>query len=193
MDLPTLNGGAALSQYAARLLAKQQGANGAGQAGTADALTARLSAAPTDVRSGHAQHKLDQQQAALGKELAAGLAKAGMKLSGAVSLTLAQDGSVSVAGNAADQAALARLFKADVSTPRLQARLGSVLKDAQAMSAAAQQRNAISLAARYGGAPGNVMSMYAQFMGHTDTTPASMQFDGGGSTLHYPGALDSHA
>jgi hypothetical protein len=37
------------------------------------------------------------------------------------------------------------------------------------------------------------MAMYAQFMGHVDSTPATLRFDGTASALHYPGALDSHA
>jgi hypothetical protein len=193
MNPTSFDGTSGLSQYAASLLAKQPRANGGSASASADALTARLTAAPTDFRSGNAQHKLDRQQAALGKELAAGLAKSGTKLAGAVDLTLSRDGSVAVAGSAADQAAVAKFFAADTSTPRLQARIASALKDAQSLSSAAQQRNAISLAARYGGSPGNVMSMYAQFMGHADATPASMSFDGAASTLHYPGALDSHA
>jgi hypothetical protein len=191
MDVTSLNNGSALSQYAANLLAKQKTAGGG--TGTGDALTARLAAAPADFRTASAQHKLDQQQAALGKELAAGLARTGGKLAGAVKLTAAKDGGIAVDGSDADKAALAKVFKADTSSPRLAARLASTLQAAQSLSASAQQRNAISLAARYGGPSANVMSMYTQFMGHADATPAAISFSGSASTLHYPGALDSRA
>ena len=194
MDLSSLTSASALSQYATSLLARQKekaAANGATQ--DKDALTTRLTASPSDFRSKSAQHHLDTQQAALGKELAAGLAKAGVKLSGAVAFSLDAKGQLSVDGKDADTAAVENWMKSETSRPGLQSRLSDVLTSAQNLSAQTQQNNAISLAARYAGAPGNVMAMYSQFMGHTDSTPAVLNFDGAASTMSYPGALSSHA
>jgi hypothetical protein len=195
MDLSSLTSAPALSQYAAALLAKQKekAAGDAAQPQDTDALTARLTTAPTDFRTKTAQHHLDTQQAALGKELAAGLAKAGVKLSGHVSFSVGAKGQLAVDGSDADTAAVEKWMKSDTSKPSLQSRMADLLTSAQKLSSQTQQNNAISLAARYAGAPGNVMAMYSQFMGHTDSTPAVLSFDGTASALSYPGALSSHA
>ena len=197
MDINSLNSTPALSQYATALLAKQQhqaqAAGGGAAQAPADPLVARLVAAPTDFKSKTAQHKLDAQQAALGQELANGLSKLGLKVGAEVSFAVGSDGSVSAEGSDADKAAVDAYFKTDTSNPSLQSRIGSVLKAAQALSASTQQTNAISMAARYGGASTNVMAMYTQFMGHADATPATLNFNGAASSLRYPGALDSQA
>jgi len=195
MDLSSLTSAPALSQYATALLAKQKdkAAGNAAPAQDTDALTARLTSAPSDFKTKTAQHHLDAQQAALGKELAAGLAKAGVKLSGHVSFSLDSKGQLAVDGSDADTAAVEKWMKADTSKPGLQSRLADVLTSAQKLSSQTQQNHAISLAARYAGAPGNVMAMYSQFMGHTDSTPAVLSFDGTSSSMSYPGALSSHA
>ena len=196
MDINSLNSAPALSQYATALLAKQQQQQAAGSSGAAqvaDPLTSRLTAARTDFKSATAQHNLDKQQAALGQELANGLAKVGLKVGAEVSFSVGADGSVSVDGSDADKATVQDYLKSDTSSPSLQSRIGSVLQAAQALSATTQQTNAISLAARYGGPSTNVMAMYTQFMGHTDTTPATLNFSGTASSLSYPGALDSQA
>ena len=196
MDITSLNSAPALSQYATALLAKQQHqqqATGGASTQAVDPLTSRLTAARTDFKSATAQHGLDKQQAALGQELANGLSKLGLKVGADVSFAVGPDGSVSVEGSDADKAAVDATFKSDISNPSLQSRIGSVLKTAQALSASTQQSNAISMAARYGGASTNVMAMYTQFMGHADATPATLNFDGAASSLSYPGALDSLA
>ena len=198
MDLTSLTSTPALSQYATALLAKQQqqqqqAASGSTAAQAADPLMSRLTAARTDFKSTTAQHTLDKQQAALGQELASGLAKLGLKVGADVSFSVASDGSIAVDGSAADKATVQDYLKSDTSNPSLESRIGSVLKSAQALSTTTQQSNAISMAARYGGAATNVMAMYAQFMGHTDATPATLNFSGTASSLSYPGALDSQA
>ena len=196
MDINTLNSGPALSQYATALLAKQQKQHQttAGAAAPAvDPLTSRVSAARTDFKSTTAQHHLDKQQAALGQELANGLAKAGLKVGAEVSFGVGSDGKLAVDGSDADKAAVDAYFKSDISNPSLKSRIGSVLQAAQSLSASTQQSNAISMAARYGGASTNVMAMYTQFMGHADATPATLNFSGTASSLSYPGALDSQA
>ncbi len=190
MNTSSLNSASAMAQYATSLLAGKSGGTAAG-APSNDAVTRRLKATTPDHKTLGAQHALDKQQSALATTLRSGLAKAGIKLAGAIDFTLAKDGSVTVKGSDADKAALAAFLKQDRSSPSLQAQVGAVLKAAQSVSATAQQTNAISLAARYAGNSGNVMAMYASYMGHQDTTPAVLSLSTASSSLVYPGMLDS--
>lgn len=197
MDLSSLTSAPALSQYATELLARQRekaaGAAAQGSGTDTDTLKARLTTTAPDFKNKLAQSHLDKQQAALGKELASSLAKAGVTLSGHVSFSVDSKGQLAVDGSDADTAAVEKWMKSDPSTPSLQSRLADVLTSAQKLSSQTQQNNAISLAARYAGAPGNVMAMYSQFMGHADSTPAVLSFDGTASSMTYPGALNASA
>jgi alkyl sulfatase BDS1-like metallo-beta-lactamase superfamily hydrolase len=189
MKASSLTSAAATAQYATSLLAKKNG--GTAGATSPDAVAKQLQATTHDHKTLTAQHALDKQQAALATELRGGLAKAGVKLAGEVDFSVASDGSVAVKGSDADKAAVTAFLKKDATNPSLQSRLGSALKAAQALSATAQQTNAISMAARHGGAPGNVMAMYTSFMGHKDSTPAVLSLSAATSSLAYPGMLNS--
>ncbi len=140
-----------------------------------------------------AQQRLDQQQAALGKQLLAGLAKQGLQLSQDVSFSIGADGALSVTGTTADVDKVQSFFKRDTSQPSLHDQLSDVLQGTQAVSATAQTSNAISMAARYAGSATNVMALYNQFMSYKDDTSAKLTLSAHGSSLSYAGMFSSQA
>jgi hypothetical protein len=192
----------ALSQYAASMLANPKGTGDTEEASATAApldlgsvdMKAKLAESRHDVRTQLAQQKLDQQQTALSKELLAGLKQQGVSLSAEISFSVDKNGAVSVTGKPEDVAKVQAYLKGDATRPSLHDRLGDVLQSAQALSAVAQQSNAISMAARYAGSSSDVMALYSQFMSFEDSASSKLTLSlGGESALNYAGMMRSQA
>lgn len=167
------------------------------QASTAQSAQVTVSKASLDRAAGTAKSAmavkaLDTSQKALGTELRAALAKAGVKLTGAVEFTVKGDGTVQTKGSDADKAAIKAFFAADTSKPGFASRIASQAQEALKLSGTIQQSAAISQAARLAKSPGGVMSLYNSLM---QNTAASVTFSlsASASSLTYPGSLSANA
>ncbi|HSI47447.1 MAG TPA: hypothetical protein VLA61_04230 [Ideonella sp.] len=206
MNFSSIGGGAGMSAYINALLAKANGTAGttdADSSGTAAAtpttaaakaaVAASLASAAHSFKSTSAQHKLDQKQTALATDMRAAMAKAGVKLSGSVAFSVDAKGGLTVEGSDKDKAAVTAFLKADASKPGFSSRLGALSTEASALSATIRQSAAISQAARYAGASGNVMAMYTSLLKQQDATPATFALSAANSSLTYAGVLSSTA
>jgi len=207
MNFSSIGGGAGMSAYINALLAKASGAAGTTGSSTDSAnaaatpatvaakaaAAASLAAASQSFKSTSAQQKLDQKQTALATDMRAAMAKAGVALSGPVAFSVDAKGGLTVEGSDKDKAAVAAFLKADASKPGFSSRLSALSTEASALSATIRQSAAISQAARYAGASGNVMSMYSSLLAQQDATPATFSLSAASSSLTYAGVLSSKA
>ncbi|RTL46927.1 MAG: hypothetical protein EKK53_01450 [Burkholderiales bacterium] len=154
---------------------------------------AAVDKAASTARSSTAAQKLEAAQQALGTELRAALAKAGVKLQGRVEFTVKSDGSVSTSGSEADKAAVKAFLAGDTSQPSFASRIASQAKEALKLSASIQQGAAISQAARLSKSSSGVMSLYSTLMQHTATSSAVFAVTSSASSLTYPGSLSANA
>lgn len=163
------------------------------QGGSVQVSPAALQKAAGMAKSSAAAAVLERNQKALGTELRAALAKAGVKLSGTVDFSVKSDGSVDVKGSDADKAAMKAFLSSDTSQPTFAARIATQAKDALKLSATIQQTAAISQAARSAKSSAGVMSLYASFMQQAGTSEAVYSLAASSSSLTYPGSLSANA
>lgn len=140
-----------------------------------------------------AARQLETSQQALGAELRAALAKAGVKLQGRVEFTVKADGSVGSTGSEADKAAVKGFLASDTSKPSFANRIATQAQEALKLSATIQQGAAISQAARLSKSSGGVMALYNTLMQQTPTASAVFSVSAAGSSLTYPGSLSANA
>jgi hypothetical protein len=163
------------------------------QGGSVQVSQAALQKAAGMAKSSAAAAVLERNQKALGTELRAALAKAGVKLSGTVDFSVKSDGSVDVKGSDADKAAMKAFLSSDTSQPTFAARIATQAKDALKLSATIQQTAAISQAARSAKSSAGVMSLYTSFMQQAGTSEAVYSLAASSSSLTYPGSLSANA
>ena len=135
---------------------------------------------------------LDTAQKALATELRAAMAKAGVKLGGAVEFSVKSDGTVETKGSDADKAAVKAFLAADTGKPSFATRIATQAQEALKLSASIQQSAAISQAARLAKSPGGVMSLYNSLLQSAETR-ATFSVSASGSSLTYPGSLSANA
>lgn len=136
---------------------------------------------------------LETAQQALGSELRAALAKAGVKLTGRVEFTVKGDGTVQTKGADADKAAVKAFLAADTSKPTFASRIASQAQDALKLSGDIQQSAAISQAAKLAKTSGAVMSLYNSMMAQRPATSVTFSLSAASSSLTYPGSLSASA
>lgn len=154
---------------------------------------AALDRAAGMAKSVSAARALEANQKTLATDLRAAMAKAGVKLGGAIEFSVKSDGSVETKGSEADKAAVKAFLSADTHQPSFATRIASQAKDALKLSATIQQSAAISQAAKSAKTSGGVMSLYNSFMQQTATTNVVFSVSTGSSALTYPGSLTTHA
>ena len=152
-----------------------------------------LQRAAGTAKSAGAVQALETSQKTLGNELRAAMAKAGVKLSGAVEFSVKSDGSVSIKGSDADKTATQAFLKADTSQPSFASRIATQARDAMKLSTTIQQSAAISQAAKMAKTSGGVMSLYTSLMQQTSSTSVVFSLSPGSSSLTYPGSLAANA
>lgn len=145
------------------------------------------------LKSQTAARALEAAQKALGTELRAALAKAGVKLGGAVEFTVKSDGSVQTQASDADKAAIKAFLAKDGSQPSFAARIAGQARDALKLSADIQQGAAISQAARLSRSAGGVMALYTTLMQQAPAASVVFSVSSSGSSLRYPGSLSTSA
>lgn len=136
-----------------------------------------------------ATQQLETGQQALGAELRAALAKAGVKLTGSVEFIVKGDGAVETRGAAADKAAVKAFLASDTAQPSLASRIASQAQQALKTAGSIQQGAAISEAAKLAKSPGAVMSLYSTLMQQAPAASVVFSVSDGGSKLSYPGSL----
>lgn len=154
---------------------------------------AALQRAAGSGRSAASVSHLDSVQKALSTDLRAALAKAGVKLGGAVEFAVTSGGAVDIKGSASDKAAVQAFLKADGSQPSFATRIASQAKDALTLSATIQQSAAISQAARLAKTSGGVISLYTSLMQQASSTSVVFSLSATSSSLTYPGSLAAKA
>lgn len=182
--------GSTAGAQAALLLNKAQG----GTPGTAATLSsAALQRAAGLGKNAAVAHQLQSAQKTLSADLRAALAKAGVKLGGAVEFSVTSSGVVDVKGSDADKAAVKAFLNRDGSQPGFASRIATQASDALKLSSTLQQSAAISQAARLSKTTGGVISLYASLM--QQAGPASVVFSvsAASSSLTYPGSLAANA
>ncbi|HEY0954545.1 MAG TPA: hypothetical protein VGE36_07300 [Roseateles sp.] len=168
-----------------------------GTAGTS-AKTQALSQAAMQRAAGTAKaagavQALESGQKTLATDLRAAMAKAGVKLGGAIEFSVKSDGSVSIKGSDADKAAAQAFLKADTSQPSFASRIATQARDAMKLSTTIQQSAAISQAAKMAKTTGGVVSLYTSLMQQTAATSVTFSLSAGSSSLTYPGSLTANA
>lgn len=154
---------------------------------------AALDRAAGTAKSAAAARSLESAQKALSTDLRAALAKAGVKLEGAVEFAVKSDGGVEIKGSAADRTAVKAFLSADSSQPSFASRIASQARDAMKLSTTIQQSAAISQAAKLSKTSGGVMALYASMMQQTATTSVVFSVSATSSSLSYPGSLTANA
>lgn len=154
---------------------------------------AALDRAAGTAKSAAAARSLESAQKALSNDLRAALAKAGVKLGGAVEFAVKSDGGVELKGADADRAAVKAFLNADRSQPSFATRIASQARDAMKLSTTIQQSAAISQAAKLSKSSGGVMALYASMMQQTATTSVVFSVSATSSSLTYPGSLAANA
>lgn len=162
------------------------------KAGAATVSKASLDRAAGTARSVSAARSLESAQKALGADLRAALAKAGVKLGGAVELVVKCDGSVEINGSDADKATVKAFLSADTSQPSFATRIAGQARDALKLSASIQQSAAVSQAARLSKTSGGLMSLYTSLMQQTSAASAVFSLSATSSSLTYPGSLTAN-
>ncbi len=188
----TLSAGQIQNLLSAQNLQKSESA-APGAGGSAATAKAALSEAAGRHAIAVVGTALDAQQAALSKDLHAAMGKAGIKLAGAVEFSLDGKGSLAIHASDADQTATKAFLKADTSQPSFTSRVTSLVRDASSLSSKIQQTAAISQAARQGGKPAGVLSLYTSLMQQTQGNSAVFAVAAGSSSLSYTGALSAKA
>lgn len=174
----------------ASLLAQAQGRT----AGHAAALSATaLQHAAATGRNAVAAQQLQAGEKTLGTELRAALAKAGVKLGGAVEFSVSSSGAVQVKGSDADKAAVQSFLKADTGQPSFAQRIAAQAQDALKLSSTIQQSAAISQAARLSKTSGGVVSLYTSLMQQAGSANVVFSVSATASSLSYPGSLAANA
>ncbi len=166
---------------------------GAGTAQTGTVPKAALDRAAGTTKSLAAGHSLESGEKKLATDLRAALAKAGVKLSGAVEFSVKSDGTVETKGSDADKAALKAFLNADTTQPSFANRMATQAKDAMKLSSTIQQSAAISQAAKVAGRSGNLMSLYNTYMQQSAATTVVFSVSAATSSLTYPGSLAASA
>jgi len=180
-----------------------QGANspvGGSNTGQATAATkgvaiskAALQHAAGTAKATSAAQALETRQKQLGTDLRAAMAKAGVKLTGAVEFSVSSSGNVEVKGSDADKAATQAFLKADTSQPSFASRIANQASDALKLSSNIQQSAAISQAAKLAKTSGGVISLYTSLMQQSGGASAVFSLSASGSSLTYPGSLAANA
>lgn len=182
--------GTGAGAQAAALLTKAQGQAQA----KADPLSAAaLQRAAGSARNSAAVHGLDSSQKTLATDLRAALAKAGVKLGGAVEFSVSSSGAVEVKGSDADKAAVQGFLKADTHQPSFASRIATQAQDALKLSSTIQQSAAISQAAKLSKSSGGVISLYTSLMQQAGTTHVVFSLSATSSALTFPGSLAANA
>jgi len=163
------------------------------KAGTPAISAAALQRAAGTNKAATAAHALETGQKTLSADLRAALAKAGVKLTGAIEFTVKSDGSVDIKGSDADKAAIKAFLSADTSQPSFAARIAGQARDALKLSATVQQSAAISQAAKQAKSTGDVMSLYTSLMQQAGTSSVVFSVSAASSALTYPGSLKTSA
>jgi hypothetical protein len=154
---------------------------------------AALQRAAGTAKAASAVQALENGQKALATDLRAAMAKAGVKLGGAIEFSVKSDGSVNIKGSDADKAATQAFLKADPSQPGFASRIATQARDAMKLSTTIQQSAAISQAAKMAKSTGGVVSLYTSLMHQTTATHVTFSLSAGGSSLTYPGSLTANA
>ncbi|MFG6465678.1 hypothetical protein [Roseateles sp. BYS87W] len=154
---------------------------------------AALDRAASSAKSQAAAHRLEANEKKLATDLRAAMAKAGVKLGGAVEFSVKSDGTVQTKASDADKAAIKTFLGADTSQPSFANRIASQAKEALQLSTSIQQSAAISQAARLAGSSGGVMSLYNSFMQQSSATTVVFSVSASSSSLTYPGSLSTNA
>ena len=163
------------------------------KAGTVTVSKAAMERAAGTAKSTAEAKALETTQQALGGELRAALAKAGVKLGAAVEFIVKSDGTVQTQGSEADKAAVKAFLASDTRQPSFAKRIAGQAQEALKLSASIQQSAAISQAAKLAKSPGGVMQLYSQLMQQSSTASVTFSVSASGSTLSYPGALSTNA
>lgn len=163
------------------------------KAGAVTVSKAALERAAGMAKSATAAKALETSQKTLATELRAAMAKAGVKLGGAVEFTVKSDGTVQTKGSDADKAAVKAFFAADTSQPGFAKRIASQAQEALKLSGTIQQSAAISQAAQLAKSPGGVMSLYNSLMQQSTSASVTFSVSAAGSSLTYPGSLSANA
>ena len=166
--------------------------------GTAAKATTTVPKAALDRAAGTAKslaagHSLESGEKKLATDLRAALAKAGVKLSGAIEFSVKSDGTVETKGSDADKAAIKAFLAADTTQPSFANRIATQAKDAMKLSSTIQQSAAISQAAKVAGRSGNLMSLYSTYMQQSAATTVVFSVSAASSSLTYPGSLSANA
>ncbi|MFG6415512.1 hypothetical protein ACG02S_16575 [Roseateles sp. DC23W] len=154
---------------------------------------AALQRAAGTAKAAGAVQSLQANQKALGSDLRAAMAKAGVKLEGAIEFTVKADGSVGLKGSDADKAATQAFLKADASQPSFASRIATQARDAMKLSTEIQQSAAISQAAKMAKTSGGVIALYQTLMQQSAATSVVFSVSAGSSSLTYPGSLTANA
>lgn len=168
----------------------------AGQTATPKGVTlsqAALQRAAGTAKASSAAQALEAGQKTLATDLRAALAKAGVKLTGAVEFTVSSSGAVGIKGSDADKAATQAFLKADTSQPSFASRIANQARDALKLSTTIQQSAAISQAAKFAKSSGGVVSLYTSLMQQSGAASAVFSISASGSALTYPGSLTANA
>jgi hypothetical protein len=144
-------------------------------------------------KAASAAQSLEAGQKQLATDLRAAMAKAGVKLTGAVEFSVSSSGNVQVKGSDADKAATQAFLKADTSQPSFASRIANQARDALKLSATLQQSAAASQAAKLAKTSGGVISLYTSLMQQSSAASAVFSLSGTGSSLTYPGSLAANA
>ena len=144
-------------------------------------------------RNAAVSHELEARQKALAGDLRAALAKAGVKLGGAVEFSVSSSGDVQVRGSEADKAAVQGVLKADTRQPSLASRIATQAQDALKLSQTIQQGAAISQAAQRAKSSGSVISLYSSLMQQAGTAHVVFSVSAASSALSFPGSLVTRA
>jgi hypothetical protein len=176
----------------------KSGTTGQATASGSKASTPAISAAALQRAAGvtkaaTAAHALETSQKILSTDLRAAMAKAGVKLTGAVEFTVKSDGSVDIKGSDADKAATKDFLSADTSQPSFATRIAGQAREALKLSATIQQSAAISQAAKLAKSAGGVMSLYTSLMQQAGTSSVVFSVSAAASSLTYPGSLTTNA
>lgn len=163
------------------------------KAGTVTVSKAAMERAAGTAKSTAEAKALETAQQALGGELRAALAKAGVKLGAAVEFIVKSDGTVQTQGSDADKAAVKAFLASDTRQPSFAKRIAGQAQEALKLSASIQQSAAISQAAKLAKSPGGVMQLYSQLMQQSSTASVTFSVSASSSTLSYPGALSTNA
>jgi len=180
-----------------------QGANsplGGGTTGQATAATkgvaisqAALQHAAGTAKATSAAQALETRQKQLGTDLRAAMAKAGVKLTGALEFSVGSDGQVETQGADGDKAAVKAFMSADDSRPSFATRIANQAQDALKLSSSIQQSAAISQAAKYAKSTSGVLSLYASMMQRAGPSSVVFSVTPDSSSLSYPGSLATDA